>query len=98
MAQGAADEGFDGLLSERGLVVEIAYEFAAEEPEVSGVLADGRRREVLTEEVFKEGAEEGDDLLAGEEVFGEAHPALRPVGKVGDQGVEIGLRVAWGVV
>ena len=80
------------------MVVEIADEFAAEEPEVSGVLADGGSGEVPTEEVLQKRAEEGDDLLAGEEVFREAHPALGPVSKVGDQGVEIGLRVAWGVV
>ena len=64
--------------SQRRVVVEIADELAAEHPHVVNVLLDGLGRQVRSCQVLQEGTEQGQQLLAGRQIFLQAHPRTWP--------------------
>ena len=77
------DQSWDRNFAKSGVLVEIANEFAAEDPKIGCVPSDGGAREARLDQVSKEGPEDLDDVVARYNVLFKAAPTTRPVVKVG---------------
>jgi hypothetical protein len=75
--------------------MQIADHLSAQNPEVVNVFPDGFLGQSEVDQMFQEGPEVGHHFLSGNQVFGQAHPAAGPLGKVLTVVVEAGRGELW---
>ena len=68
----------DGSSSQRGVIVEIADELATQCPHIVHVLLDRLGQQTQGGQMFQERAEQDHELLAGRQIFLQAHPRAWP--------------------
>jgi len=66
------------LLSQSGVVVEIADVLAAEDPHIINVFLNGLRRQIRLRQILEEGPEAGYQLFTRRHIFLQPHPRTRP--------------------
>ncbi len=76
------DQSLNGYPSQRRGFMQIADHLSAQNPEVVHMFPDGFPGQAEVDQVFQEGPEVGHHFFPGHQVFGEAHPASGPLGKV----------------
>ena len=62
--------------------MQIADQLSTQNPEVVHVFSDGFPGQPNVDQVFQKGPEIGHHFFSRHQVFGQAHPASRPLGKV----------------
>ncbi len=62
--------------------MQITDHLSAQNPEVVDMFPDGFFGQSEVDQMFQEGSEVGHHFLSGHQVFGQAHPASGPLGKV----------------
>src|SRR5882757_8362730 len=69
---------FDRSLSQGLVVVQVADELPAQCPHIVDVHLDRLRRQIRRRQIFQERTEQGEQLLAGWQIFFQSHPRVGP--------------------